>query len=148
MKKKINYPLNYGLSKTGLPLVVVEMYGKNLCMLIDTGATLNLLDKRVYNYFSDKTPNQLNTGLKTANFGIDGLETDAERVEIEFLFEGCIYTTKFTIFDVSIAFDKVREESGIQIHGILGNEFLLENEWIIDFEKTTIYSQNPRNVAY
>jgi hypothetical protein len=148
MKKKINYPLNYGLSKTGLPLVVVEMYGKNLCMLIDTGATLNLLDKRVYNYFSDKTPNQLNTGLKTANFGIDGIETDAERVEIEFLFEGCIYTTKFTIFDVSIAFDKVREESGIQIHGILGNEFLLENEWIIDFEKTTIYSQNPRNVAY
>jgi len=138
MLKKITYPLNYGLSKTGLPLIAVELQGKNLCFLIDTGATLNLLDKRVYDYFNDKLPHQLNKSLKTANFGIDGIETNAKRAEIEFLFESYTFTTKFTIFDISIAFDKVEEESGIQIHGILGNEFLLENEWIIDYDKKVI----------
>ena len=30
------------------------------------------------------------------------------------------------------------EETGIQIHGILGIQFLLEHKWIIDFEKRTV----------
>jgi len=142
MKEKITYPINYGLSKTGLPLIAIEMEGNNLCFLMDTGATLNLLDKRVYEHFSKdqmKEPKPVDT---ITNFGIDGIETKAPRVEQIFKFENGLFKTKFTIFDTSTAFNKVEEESGIQIHGILGNEFLLENEWILDYQKLAIYNQD------
>lgn len=142
MKKKITYPINYGLSKTGLPLIAVEMEGNNLCLLVDTGATLNLLDKRVYDHFNKDQLNESITDNTISNFGIDGVETKAHRVEQNFQFENCLFKTSFTIFDTSIAFDKVEQESGIQIHGILGNEFLLENKWILDFQKLAIYNQN------
>ena len=84
--------------------------------------------------------NEAKAANKISNFGIDGIETKAPRVVRNFIFENCSYNTKFTILDASNAFDKVEEESGLQIHGILGNEFLIENEWVIDFEKRTVYS--------
>ena len=142
MKNTINYPLNFGLSNLGLPLIAVEMNDKNICFLLDSGATLNLLDKRVHDYFSKYKLNDAMATTKISNFGIDGIETEAPRVEQIFKFENGLFKTKFTIFDTSSAFNKVEEESGIQIHGILGNEFLLENEWILDFQKLSVYSQN------
>ena len=141
MKQNITYPLNHGLSKTGLPLIAVEMNDQNICFLLDSGATLNLLDKRVYDYFNKDKLNESKATSIISNFGIDGIETEAPRVELIFKFENGLFKTKFTIFDTSTAFNKVEEESGIQIHGILGNEFLLENEWILDFQKRAVYSQ-------
>lgn len=139
MKQQIAYPLNFGLNKTGLTLIAVEMEGEKLCLLVDTGATLNLLDKRVYEHFyKNKLVESSDHTYTISNFGIDGVEKAAKRAELNFSFEDNLFTTKFTIFDASTAFDKVEEESGIQIHGILGNEFLLENEWIIDFEKQAV----------
>jgi len=142
MKQNITYPLSHGLSKTGLPLIAVEMNDQNICFLLDSGATLNLLDKRVYDYFNKDKLNEAKATSIISNFGIDGIETEAPRVEQIFKFENGLFKTKFTIFDTSSAFNKVEEESGIQIHGILGNEFLLENEWILDFQKLSVYSQN------
>ena len=138
MKEKITYPINYGLSKTGLPLIAVEMEGNNICFLVDTGATLNLLDKRVYEHINKNKGQESKSVDTVANFGIEGVETKAPRAELNFEFENGLFKTKFTIFDTSTAFNKVEEESGIQIHGILGNEFLLENEWIINYETLKI----------
>ena len=42
------------------------------------------------------------------------------------------------IMDATSAMAQVQEETGIQIHGILGIQFLLEHKWIIDFEKRTV----------
>jgi hypothetical protein len=64
MKQNITYPLNHGLSKIGSPLIVVEMNDKYICFLPDTGATLNLLDKRVYDYFSKDILNKQRQPLK------------------------------------------------------------------------------------
>ena len=37
------------------------------------------------------------------------------------------------------AFSSIKNESGIEVHGILGNNFLVENKWIIDYGKFEIY---------
>lgn len=39
----MEFPLAFGLQKTGLPLIVTLGRLKNLCFLIDTGATHNVL---------------------------------------------------------------------------------------------------------
>lgn len=48
------------------------------------------------------------------------------------------YTSFFAILDASEAVVQVQEETGVQIHGVLGTQFLVENKWVVDFEKLTI----------
>lgn len=36
---------------TGLPLLIVKAQDKNLCFLLDTGSNINVLDRRVANFF-------------------------------------------------------------------------------------------------
>jgi hypothetical protein len=47
---KIKLPI-IGLSHTGLPLLIVKAQAKNLCFLLDTGSNINVLDKRVAEFF-------------------------------------------------------------------------------------------------
>lgn len=128
MKK--TFPLHYGLTRTGLPLIVVNIFNHNICLLIDTGSTQNLLDKRVYEYFRDKIKVVSNSNL----MGIDGKIISSERINLTFCFEGYDFSTQFSIFDGVKAFDLIEKETELKIHGILGNEFLMDNEWIVDFE--------------
>ena len=50
----MDFPLKFGLHKTGLPLIVTSGKLKNLCFLIDTGATNNILFTYVYEHFKDE----------------------------------------------------------------------------------------------
>lgn len=70
--------------------------------------------------------------------GIEGNFQECKTVEATFNFEGTDYTSTFMIVDATSAMAQVQEETGIQIHGILGIQFLLEHKWTIDFEKRTV----------
>lgn len=61
-------------------------------------------------------------------------------IEATFNFEGIDYTSTFSVLDASDAIKQVQEETGVQIHGVLGVQFLIENKWIVDFEKLEIRS--------
>ena len=136
MHIKSTFPLSYSMAKSGLPLIAATLFDKNICLLIDTGSTMNLLDKKVHEYFKDK----ISVISSSELIGIDGIKQSAERVNLSFTFEDTEYNTHFNLFDTTLAFNQVEKDSDIQIHGILGNEFLVENEWILDFEKLAVYS--------
>lgn len=130
--------ISYGLQKTGLPLIAVEINQQNLCFLLDTGSNKNLIDKRVFDYFKE----HLETVGNSSIFGLDGNKTDSPIIKLDFNFEGNSYSTKFNVFDSEKAFEAIEKETDIQIHGILGNEFFIENGWILDFDKLTVSSSN------
>ena len=124
----MEFPLTLGLQKTGLPLIISS---DNLCFLIDTGSTHNILFSFVYEHFKDR--------FKVLEvIGIDVVQHEAPTIEAIFNFEGMSYTSFFAILDASEAVVQVQEETGVQIHGVLGTQFLVENKWIVDFEKLTI----------
>ena len=59
--------LQQSLIQVGLPLLIVKAQAKNLCFLLDTGSNINVLDKRVAEFF------QLSGGTaQQQQFGIDG----------------------------------------------------------------------------
>ena len=130
-------PLTFGLQKTGLPLIVTSGKLKNLCFLIDTGATHNVLFTYVYEHF--KSEFKL-LSEKQNIMGIEGHCKETPIIEATFDFEGSEYTSTFSVFDATEAIAQVQEETGVQIHGVLGVEFLIENKWIIDFDKLIIKS--------
>lgn len=135
MQKNSNQYFRYTLSKTGLPLLIVQAQAKNLCFLLDTGSNINVLDRRVAEFF------QLSGGTaKQRQFGIDGELQTTDVVELAFSLEEQEYKANFSVMDLSSAFGKVEEESGIQIHGLLGCSFMEQQKWILDFEKLCLYT--------
>ena len=124
-----------GLLQTGLPLLIVKAQAKNLCFLLDTGSNINVLDRRVAEFF------QLSGGTaKQRQFGIDGELQTTDVVELAFSLEEQEYKANFSVMDLSSAFGKVEEESGIQIHGLLGCSFREQQKWILDFEKLCLFT--------
>ena len=75
--RKMAYPLNYGLSKSKLPLIFVEVNGKHLCFIIDTGSTCCLIDSNVAEYFKDiVTP--------VGDYNISGIGGTKHKVDVLF----------------------------------------------------------------
>ena len=126
--------LQYSLDKVGLPLIVTSSK-PNLCFLIDTGATHNILFSYVYEEFSELFSSERQTSYI---MGIDGNSHQVSQVEATFKFEDKESIATYSILDASEAVMQVHKESGIQIHGILGIPFLIQNKWILDFKNLTL----------
>lgn len=135
MSNKLEFPISFGLQKTGLPLIITSGKLKNLCFLIDTGSTHNILFSYVYEHFSDEFKILNNT---QNIMGIEGEYKETLIIEGTFNFEGKDYTSTFSVFNATNAVVQVEEETGVQIHGILGIQFLIENKWVINFDKNII----------
>ena len=116
--------------RIGLPFIIIKAQAKNLCFLLDTGSNINVLDRRVAEFF------QLSSGtVQRQQFGIDGTLQTTDVVKLTFSLEEREYKADFSVMDLSSAFGKVEEESGIQIHGLLGCSFMEQQKWVLDFEK-------------
>lgn len=97
------------------------------------GSNINILDRRVAEFF------QLSASpIRQKQFGIDGTLQTSAVVELAFSLEEREYKADFSVMDLSSAFGKVEEESGIQIHGLLGCSFMEQQKWVLDFENLTL----------
>ena len=135
MKEYRKVSLQQSLIHLGLPLILIKAQAKNLCFLLDTGSNINVLDRRVAEFF------QLSSGTaQQQQFGIDGTLRTTNVVEMTFSLEEREYKADFSVMDLSSAFGKVEEESGIQIHGLLGCSFMERQKWVLDFEKLCLFT--------
>ena len=130
----MRFSLNFGLEKTGMPLILTSGK-KNVCFLIDTGSTYNTLFSFVYEHFKDDF-RIIEEDQKT--MGIESLFQDSTTVEGTFNFDGTEYTSTFEVVKANDTITQLQEETGVQLHGILGIPFLMENKWKIDFEKMIV----------
>ena len=76
MKKWMNHSIIYGLNKTKFPIISVEIKGKHLCLIIDTGSTCSLIDSNVVEYFKDIVTPVLDYNI----IGIDGTKHEVDAV--------------------------------------------------------------------
>ena len=129
------FPLNFGLEKIGLPLILTSGRKKNVCFLIDTGSTHNTLFSFVYEHFKDDF-RIIEENQET--MGLEGRFQESTTVEGTFNFEGTEYTSTFAVVTANDMITQLQEDTGVQLHGILGIHFLMENNWKIDFEKKVV----------
>ena len=126
--------LQKSLTQVDLHLLIVKAQAKNLCYLLDTGSNINVLDKKVAEFF------QLSGGTaQQQQFGIDVTLQTTDVVKLTFSLEELEYKADFSVMDLSSAFGKVEEESGIQIHGLLGCSFMEQQKWVLDFERLCLF---------
>lgn len=130
----MNISIYHPLNKVGVPLVVTTS-SPNLCFIVDTGATNNI----IFSFVLDALTNEYKAIEKTLSIvGINGSSVNVPQIEVPLYFENIKVITIFSVLDASPAISQIQTESGIQIHGILGIPFLTQNEWILDFKQLTI----------
>ena len=115
----MEYHLSFGLHKAKLPIIPIEIKEQYLCFILDTGSTCNLIDSTVVEYFKDIVE-------PVGDYCISGIEGTKHKVDIvalPFNFEGQIYKPKFCV------------------KPLLGTDFLLENKWILNFNKLRVTTQ-------
>lgn len=134
--KYMEYPIQHSISKVGLPLIVTADK-PNLCFLIDTGATHNMLFSFVYEHLKSSFTA---TSEKDIVMGIDGEKKETMQIEASLSFGGQDSKALFSVIDTDKAVAQIQSETGIQIHGILGILFLIDNKWILDFNNLKIKS--------
>lgn len=132
----MEYLLHHTISKVGLPLIVTSTK-PSLCFLIDTGATNNVIFSFAYEHLKSV----FNTiGRYSRIMGVDGETKETAQVEATLSF-GNIHTTSiYSVLDSHKAVATIQNETGIQIHGIIGIPFLMQNKWILDFNNLKIIS--------
>ena len=102
----MRFSINFGIEKTGMPLILTSGRKKNVCFLIDTGSTHNTLFSFVYEYFKDDfriiEENQKAIGIK-------GHFQDLTTVEGTFNFDGTEYTSTFAVVKANDTITQLRK---------------------------------------
>lgn len=130
----MQYSLEKAIKRTGLPLIVTSSK-PHLCFIIDTGATQNI----VFSFVYDALPQYFKSTKDTSCLmGIEGTSNKVKRVEATIAFEDNKAASVFSVLDATNAVYQIQNENGIQIHGILGIPFLVQNKWILDFNNLSV----------
>ncbi len=113
----MKYSLVYGFEKVGLPLIFVQLFidkkVKDVCFVLDTNSSNSIL-------FNSIIENREHLDYKKS-------------LNLTFYFEKENYTDSFNVSDEPELYSKIKSNTGVQIHGILGVDFLFEYGLTIDF---------------
>lgn len=133
-RKKISF--KEALDLTELPVVTFISKGRKLNFLLDTGANNSILNESVAN--SMKLDCEVFPGVETntagGNINLNKITTLTIKFDDKRVYEEC-----FLISDMDAAFNAIKEENGVSIHGILGSNFFTRNKYIIDFDSLALY---------
>lgn len=120
-----------------MPIILLEVGQNKILFLIGIEAIRRIINKTIFkqlnNSFIHKIPN------KTIQIsGIENTEKQGSVYELKFKIDDQTYIQEFVANSLIEASSEMMKNSGLQIHGILGTDFLFKNQWIIDFENLEI----------
>lgn len=134
--KRVNMSFKEAMDLVELPVITFYNNNKKFNFLLDTGATMSIIDSNVLNSFQYKELEDTGT-----LFGMEGNRVSVTYVRASLGYKGKVYEEDFQVLDMSAAFSKVKEESGVTLSGILGSLFFHRYQYVLDFESLIVYSK-------
>lgn len=133
-RKKISF--KEALDLTELPVVTFISKGRKLNFLIDTGANNSILNESVVNKMKLKCEEFEGVETNTAggNINLNKVTNLVIKFDDKREYDEC-----FLVSNMDDAFNSVKAETGVMIHGILGSNFFTRNKYIIDFDSLALY---------
>ena len=121
---------------TNLPIVTFYQGDKKFNFLLDTGATLSVINQAALESITHTTINK--TGEL---YGVDGVKREVSYASINLAYKNKDYTEEFQVLDMQEAIDQVKAESGVNMVGIIGSEFFRKYKYVLDFDELVAYSK-------
>lgn len=123
----------------GFPLIKMTVYGKRYNFVLDTGATINVLDSKVLEDIPIGVDIELKKGKGFIGAG-DTAKQSSQVCTLPLTYNKQLFTESFDITNLSEMFDYVEKKEGVRIHGILGSGFFKKHQWTIDFDKMVVWT--------
>lgn len=120
---------------TDLPVITLYNNGKKFNFLLDTGATISVIDSNILDKFNHSKIES--TGVL---LGMEGNKINVSYVRASLEYKDKTYEEDFQVVDMSASFGEVKAESGVTLSGILGNSFFKKYQYILDFNSLIAYS--------
>lgn len=133
-KGQVSFREAYDL--TGLPIVTFKQGKNKFNLLIDTGSTKSVILPSLLEVIKYADLKE-----KGTIFGMEGNVINTSYVNVNFKLHKNEYAETFQVVDMSSAFNAIKQDTGVNIHGILGNSFFENYGYVIDFKDYIAYSK-------
>lgn len=136
MRKRNNSKISFKEAMDLVELPVVTFYNgdKKLNFLLDTGSNVSYINSSIIPLLDhEKTDKEMNT------IGIEGNKVSNRFCKMSVTYKNQVFEEEFSIADLDEAFGVVKQESGVQIHGILGSKFFERYRYVLDFKELIAY---------
>lgn len=138
-RKIKRFSFRESMALSGLPIISFENNHHWVNMLLDTGGTDSIIDSNYIQYLE-----YTDTDKPTSSFvGTTG-KTDIGQKIINISLtkdDDKSFNVDCTVINLGEAFTAIKESYGVQLHGILGTDFLDKYKYVIDFEKMIAYNK-------
>lgn len=118
-----------------LPIVTFINNGNKFNFLLDTGANKSVINTEILQSMSYKETN--NSGNI---YGLDGKRYETSYVNVLLNYRGKEYEEEFQVLDMSAPFGNLKNDFGINVHGILSSSFFEKYRYILDYNELVAYS--------
>lgn len=118
-----------------LPIVTFINNGNKFNFLLDTGASKSVINAEILQSMSFKETD--NSGKV---YGLDGKRYETSYVNILLNYRGKEYEEEFQVLDMSVPFGNLKNDYGINVHGILSSAFFEKYRYILDYNELVAYS--------
>ena len=125
-----------GFDLTDMPVITLYQGDKKFNFLLDTGSTDSIIDSNILKEIDYKVKNAVSN-----LFGMEGQTKQVKSCEITLYFGNKGYTYDYLINDMSQAFGQIKEETGVNLHGIIGSKFFNKFRYVLDFDELIAYSK-------
>lgn len=124
--------------KVGLIISEFEIDGEKHKFLIDTGAQNSVIDKKIAKNINEK--------IKSQFCGIDGEYVDNEVADVIFKINNKECKELVNVANLKKLINNIKHESGVEIAGIIGCDFLSKFNFTIDFKnKKLSFNEEKKN---
>lgn len=118
-----------------IPIVTFQEGDTKLNFLLDTGSSHSHISASIAKKLIG-TPVKTDYTYTTST----GSDTTSEMIESLLKYKNKEFKVSLFVNDgLDTAFDKMKEECGVQLHGILGSNFLKEHKYVLDFAELVAY---------
>lgn len=133
-RRKMSFKESMDLAE--MPVVTFYQGDKKFNFLLDTGSNLSHISVE-----AAKELDGQNFEAKTKVSGIGTGETSGlckttlSYKDVDYDIDLCITS------HLSEAFADIKRETGVQVHGLIGNQFFQQHKYVLDFEELVAYSK-------
>lgn len=139
-KKLFNNPseisFKQGFELTDLPLVTLYQGDKKFNFLLDTGSNNSVIDSNILDQIEHTICEK-----KSNVYGMEGNKQEVSVCEIELSHKNVSYKYPYLICNMKNAFDSIKQDTGVNLHGIIGSKFFNEFKYVLDFDELVAYSK-------
>lgn len=133
-KKRENISFREAMDLVELPIITFYNKDTKLNFLLDTGSDLSYINKSILpslEYIEiNESRNIISVGGNSQSLGCCNMTVTYKSQK---------FIDRFYISDLDEAFGAIKAETGVQIHGILGNKFFVKYKYVLDFKDLIAY---------